>query len=303
MSGLPPGFPEHGNLADEISEIKRRLRALESSAHGAFSGDGTNAFLRGGDLRLTDGRIQIFDASGDLLVEFDVTGAEIFQADGSVLVQLDGTGIRLNDGSGTKLIDLTTSGLQAYEADGSTLVVLDGSKLRFNRADGTRQLEITPGGGLKIYDTNGTTEKVVLDSGGLTIDGGQARALDVSTDSSGAVTGVALTTTETELASTTLTPPSWATSAIVIGLANVQGTDEGNGPLGLEAGCRIDDVDLGARQADSNGLRVSVMHPAFSLVDPIGASVKVSCYGERVGGSGDLSNVGAWVWATAIWLR
>lgn len=146
----PYSYAESGGFADRFQAIDRRLAALERSTRGAISGDGATTFLNAGDFIVrNDGSVVLLEADGDQRAV------------------LSPTGLRLNDGAGTKLLDLTNLGLQAYEADGSVLSILDGSKLRFNRSDGTRALEITPAGGQKIYATDGTTEKVVLDSTGV----------------------------------------------------------------------------------------------------------------------------------------
>lgn len=222
MSKVQPGMPEHRGLADRIKTLEAQVARLSRArTMQSTSLDGGTFRVKGG------GTIEILDGSGNVIHTFDINGMTVFEADGSTLMQLDGTGIRLNDGSGTKLIDLTTAGLKAYEADGSTLVILDGSKLRFNRADGTRQLEITPAGGLKIYDTNGTTEKVVLNAAGLAIDGIIQPALQVLTESD--ADNVTVTTTETTVCEITFTIPSWADEVSLLTMARLTAGSNSSG--------------------------------------------------------------------------
>lgn len=126
-----PHLPEDGSLGSELAEIKRRLVNLERSAPGAWGGDGTDAFLRSGNAKIIgSGKLQIIDASGNVLADFDATGVEIFESDGSVLVALTGSGIRLNDGAGARLIELTVGGLKAYTASGTLTAHLEGGRLR-----------------------------------------------------------------------------------------------------------------------------------------------------------------------------
>jgi hypothetical protein len=147
----------------------------------------------------------------------------------------DGGAVTFLDTSGNTLFTIDENGLVTFEADGSQLSVLDGSKLRFNRADGSRILEVTPGGGFKVYATNGTTErvvvdgdgvdiasgKVVLDSTGLEVDGGNVQAVWPATGDDTAQ-NVTVTVTQTEFLSVTIDPPAWVQSLFVFATATGQ---------------------------------------------------------------------------------
>lgn len=230
----PYSYAESGGFADRFQAIDRRLAALERSTRGAISGDGATTFLNAGDFIVrNDGSIVLLEADGDQRAV------------------LSPTGLRLNDGAGTKLLDLTNLGLQAYEADGSVLSILDGSKLRFNRSDGTRALEITPAGGQKIYGTDGTTEKVILDGDGLTVDGGTVRALAVSDPLAAAWNNVSLTSTFSTQATLAFTPPSWATEVLVFAFASAQINNSADGH-GIVTRINIEGVTGGAATMSIN---------------------------------------------------
>lgn len=299
MSRVQPGMSEHRGLADRIKTLEAQVARL-SRARTMQS-----TSLDGGTFRVKNGgTIEILDGSGNVIHTFDVNGMTVFESDGSTLMELDGTGIVLNDGSGTKLIDLTTAGLKAYETDGSTLVHLDGSKLRFNRADGTRQLEITPADGLIIYAANGTTEKVVLDSTGLDVDGGAVIATytDVKEDDDGGT--VTITDTMTEYANADFVLPSWVETAKVLAIARTQSANFTGGAKNILSSCRINDVDDGqAETTVTNGNTGAIVHIDEATIDTSvsGSTVQISAYARHNGSSpgDDMSSLVS-VWGLII---
>lgn len=195
-----PGMPEYGSIGDRLKNLEAQVAKLNR----ARSMRSTS--LDGGTFRVKNGgTIEILDGSGNVIHTFDIDGMTVFEADGSTLMELDGTGIVLNDGSGTKLIDLTTAGLRAFEADGSTLLVLDGSKLRFNRSDGSRQLEITPGGGLKVYESDGSTVLTTIDGDGVQVGD------DVKLDAAGLANAANILTVDQNPVGSTINSTSFTT--------------------------------------------------------------------------------------------
>lgn len=315
MVGMSSMFPETGGVGDRLAGIERRLSALETAPRLTSASIGSGGLsIKGG------GKLQLVDASGAVLVQLDTEGIEIFEADGSTLISLDGTGLRLNDAAGTKLIDLTTGGLKAYsgsdllvqlnasgitifEADGSTLAVIDGTKLRYNRADSSRILEITPTGGLKIYDTDGTTEKVVLDGTGLEVDGGAVRALNGVAGHNGTVTAT-LTATMSEKVAASIALPAWTQEALVVATATVQSGNSGTFPFGIRCAVAVDDVEHMVLQQDVDpGKTQSVTASrAITVANPT-SPLKVSCIAGRNGGSGDQPNVACSASGLVIALR
>ena len=136
----------------------------------------------------------------------------------------DGGTIQVLDSNGDVLVELDSSGITVKEPDGSTLTLLDGQRLRFNRSDGSRQLEVTPAGGLKIYDTNGTTEKVVLNAAGLAIDGILQPALENITGQD-STSGSSISSTESTLNEVDITVPAWADEVTLITFARLQASN------------------------------------------------------------------------------
>lgn len=70
MSG-PTWYPESTPIHPEV---ERRLGILERTPPGAWSGDGTNAYLRTGNAIIAGGKLQLLDATGALRVELDAVG-------------------------------------------------------------------------------------------------------------------------------------------------------------------------------------------------------------------------------------
>lgn len=187
--------------------------------------------------------------------------------------------------------------------EGATLIgeIIDGATITGSTITGST---LNAGSGLVVIDSSGITvgSDVVLDSAGLHVNGGDVRAIDVASDEASA-TGVTLSTTMSDKANFTLAVPTWASSISIICFATVQSSDGGFGPLGVRAQARIDDVDDGGAQTDTDGLATLAVHITEKTLVTFGSTVKCSVYAGRNGGSGDPTNATVSVRARALFLR
>lgn len=160
------------------------------------------------------------------------------------------------------------------------------------------------GSGLVQVDEDGLRvgSDVEIDADGLHVEGGDVRAIDVASDEA-SDTGVTLTTTMTQRAAFTLNVPSWATAISVICFAVVQSSDGGFGPLGIRASARIDDVNDGEGQSDTDGLATQALHITEKTLTTFGSTIECSVYAGRNSGSGNPTNATVSVRARALFLR
>lgn len=156
-----------------------------------------------------DGRIKARELAAGAVTSR--TFSETIQSDNFVegrsgwRLQRDSGNLEANEG--TFRGDVVVSG-------GSDIQILSGGDLTITGGDinvvnsaGTRLVGIN-NQGVKIFDTDGTTEKVVLDSDGLEVIGGFVTP--ISPDRSGdSEVNFALTTTFQTVNSVTFTPPAW----------------------------------------------------------------------------------------------
>lgn len=178
--------------------------------------------------------------------------------------------------------------------DGGSIELLDSSDVR---------LALLNSAGLKIYESDGTTEAVVLDNDGLVIDGGQARAIDVDDDLD-AGNNFSLTSSIQTIQTLTISVPSWANTAVMRSVGSLQLTDDAGGTPPFDEILHVindaDDADVtrtGTNTIDSSG-RTGFMtvFNQYTKSSP-GSSLKVRLRG-RVSAGTNSTNV--WLIATTI---
>lgn len=171
-----------------------------------------------------------FKSLGDRLARAEAEIARINRSRKLQSASIGSGGIKVKD----------DGSIQFVATDGTVVLEIDKSAFTFDRADGTRQLEITPAGGMKFYESDGSTVITTLDGDGLEVIGGMVTPLWID-DQSDFVQNTSLTTTPTTKCSVTFDPPSWVEtlflSVSVFGqMTNTSGGDQGfNGQLSGEA--------------------------------------------------------------------
>jgi hypothetical protein len=258
------------SLDFRISEIERRLDDMRAGK-GAISGDGVDTFLRSGSFIVSGGDIEVLD-NGDIIID----GGELRAVSGA-----------------------------------TTRTLLDRDRLRLNRADGTRQVEITPAGGMKVYAANGTTVRTVLDADGVNIDSGKvllnSSGLEVDGGNSQAIWGhvdeentadvslgsTAITSSATNILSVVVDPPNWVQQLYLFCSADMMVTNSTGSPHRMDMRVIVDDGGASSafsgnsQEKEANGISRSVSASQSLIVplSPAGRSVTVTLRGTLSSGS------------------
>lgn len=126
---------------------------------------------------------------------------------------------------------------------------------------GSGGLRVHSGGKITLEDETGSP-RVVLDSSGLAVDGGQVLAVHVDVKEAGNPVNIDNIHNENEeLATATFTLPAWVATARVLAAATVRGANSTDGPLMVVCEARINHVFDGASGSTAaDHATVTVVH-------------------------------------------
>lgn len=167
-----------------------------------------------------------------------------------------------------------------------------------NASIGAGGLTVRDGGAIRILDQGGEP-RVVLDTDGLAVDGGEVVAVHADVGEQPGTGNQSLTTTFLKYATLTFTVPPWVETARVLCWGYGQMSNSSGGAQTLLVSARVNDVDDGAAtQSIVNGTGGMCLHIDEQTVATPGPTLTCSVW-MRVGVGTNSANQGS-VWGLLI---